>query len=202
MTSGLILSTNFTDTTKHRWCFLGASSADTKQTNKNASGSEKNPHTAKQEFSSSLWEQQSIQFVDLDSHRMSEMICLKDQERSCNCTSIFVIPADTLTANGTIPENIVWKTAAPSGSFSIYCLWYPPGDTVRPFTAYFSGISWHHNNTGNDSHKADPESSCSSHTYNGNSSSTSEKWLLLLLSTEARLPSRKQACNKRCCVYS
>lgn len=48
---------------------------------------------------------------------MSEMTCLKDEERSCNCTSISVISADTLTAksNGTILENIVWKTAAPSG---------------------------------------------------------------------------------------
>lgn len=45
------------------------------------------------------------------------MICLKDQERSCNCTSISVISADTLTAksNRTIPKNIVWKTAALSG---------------------------------------------------------------------------------------
>lgn len=58
----------------------------------------------------------SIEFVDLSSHRMSEIICLKHQERSCNCTSFSVISADTPTAksHGTIPENVVWKTVAPS----------------------------------------------------------------------------------------
>lgn len=47
---------------------------------------------------------------------MTDMIHLKDQEGSCNCTSISVISEDTLTAksNGTVPETIAWKTAAPS----------------------------------------------------------------------------------------
>lgn len=48
---------------------------------------------------------------------MSENVNLKGQETSCNCVSISVISADTLTAksNVTIPENVLWKTAAPSG---------------------------------------------------------------------------------------
>ena len=47
---------------------------------------------------------------------MSEMVSLKGEETSCNCISISVISADTLTtkSNVTIPENVVWKTAAPS----------------------------------------------------------------------------------------
>jgi len=48
---------------------------------------------------------------------MSEIVTLTGQETSCNCISISIISADTLTAksNITIPENVTWKTAAPSG---------------------------------------------------------------------------------------
>lgn len=90
MTSGLILSTNFTDTTKHRWCFLGASSADL---NKQIKTHQKVRKTLTQLKRTT----KSIEFVDLHSLRMSEMTCLKDQERSCNYTSISIISADTVT---------------------------------------------------------------------------------------------------------
>lgn len=45
------------------------------------------------------------------------MVSLKGRETSCHCISISAISADTLTvkSNVTIPENLVRKTAAPSG---------------------------------------------------------------------------------------
>ena len=210
MTSGLILSTNFTDTTKHRRCFLGASSADLKQTNKQTNKQTKKHQGVRKSLihqnKSSLapWESNNWYWAcwpiqpqnERDGRSQRWRNKLQLHKHFCHfCRH----PNNQEQCNNSRKRSM--ENCSTIKSFTIYHLWYPPVYTARPFTAYFSGFSWHWKNTGNDSHKADPERSSSTYTYKGNPSLTSEEWLPLILSTEAWLPSSMQSRDKRYWVY-
>lgn len=116
MTSGLILSTNFTDTTKHRWCFLGASSADL---NKQIKTHQKVRKTLTQLNKNSLatcennkeyWvcrpTQSQNEWDDLSQRPRKKLQLHKHFYHFCRHRN---------KSNGTILKNIVRKAAAPSG---------------------------------------------------------------------------------------